>query len=257
MIFGEGRISWAGIDSVPKLCLTAVLLIGLAWVPLAGRAEVPALTGEMSQTRSSHNKSVIWALNIGGADYVDRANVHYQADQAVSGGERGQIDKILAAQDSFIYKSYRSGNLVIEKPLANGVYDITFQFAEPDDIKTGARVFDVFAEEQRVIAALDVRLATLGNHATALKHTVTDVEVSDGQLNIAFSANAGKPLLNGLVVRNKVADRRDWELVWGRHSRMNCPHYQTLLCKGVGKRLLVNRTDTDISRPSRYLMADS
>ena len=124
------------------------------------------------------------------------------------------MDKVLGAQDSEVYKSYRSGNLKLRRPLANGRYDITFQFTEPEDISIGARVFDVLAQGKKVIEGLDVRLARGGNHRSALRRTVTDVVVSDGQLDIQFTASAGTPILNGIVVRSRSTDPRNWNLVW-------------------------------------------
>ncbi len=38
--------------------------------------------------------------------------------------------------------------------------------------------------------------------------------MADGELNIAFEASAGEPVLNALVVRDKNRPRPAWELVW-------------------------------------------
>ncbi len=158
--------------------------------------------------------SVAWAVNVGGGEHLGIDGVEYQGDEAGIGGEVGQINKMLGSQDSLIYKSYRAGDLEISRPLANGSYDITFFFAEPDDIAVGDRVFDVIAEEQVVLDDLDVRLARDNKHQSALSFVVTEVEVNDGQLDIRFEASAGEPLLSALVVRKKITDPRDWELVW-------------------------------------------
>ncbi|MEH6580775.1 MAG: family 16 glycosylhydrolase [Halioglobus sp.] len=191
-----------------------VFVLAAVWVPGVAWAGDAVEAWEALGTNLPTIDRVVWALNIGGAKYTDRDGLHYYADQAGTGGERGSIDRILGAQDSFIYQSYRSGDIRVERPIANGIYDITFQFAEPEDIATGERVFDVFAEDQRLIKGLDVRLARDGRHLSALTRTVTDVEVTDGQLDIVLAAVAGEPLLNGLVVRTKAVERREWALLW-------------------------------------------
>jgi beta-glucanase (GH16 family) len=106
------------------------------------------------------------------------------------------------------------GELTINRPMDNGTYDITFQFAEPEDIAIGARVFDVYAQGNKVVEALDVRLARGDNPLSAVKRTVTDIVVSDGELRLQLKAIQGEPVLSAVVVRSKKIDLREWELVW-------------------------------------------
>jgi beta-glucanase (GH16 family) len=169
---------------------------------------------------SSDNTDVVWAVNVGGAEYVGVDGITYQADTSLPsliGGEIGNIEIIKGSQDSFIYQSFRSGELTIKHPLENGLYDIIFKFAEPEDNAIDARVFDVFAEENRVIDDLNVRLARDGKHISALARAVYNVEVTDGQLDINFKASQnskGQPILNAFIVRKKNIKSNSWELVW-------------------------------------------
>lgn len=204
------------ISGNTKKCLcAAALFAGLLPCCLLAHAKDKARVNTANNTPAfSHNKSVVWAVNVGGAEYTGTDDIEYQADRAQFGGKTGGIEKILGAQDRVVYTSYRSGDLKIAQPIANGVYDISFKFAEPKDIAVGDRVFSVFVEGQQVIADLDVRLARDGNHLSALVRAVTNIGVSDGQLNIDFEASAGEPLLNALVVRKKYTDPRAWKLVW-------------------------------------------
>jgi beta-glucanase (GH16 family)/exo-beta-1,3-glucanase (GH17 family) len=158
--------------------------------------------------------AITWAVNVGGEEHAAIDGVRYRADEKISGGSVGEMDDIMGAQDSVVYQSYRSGDLAIQRPIANGSYDITFQFAEPADVAIGQRVFDVQVQGETVIKALDVRLARGNNHLSAVKRTVTDIVVRDGQLDIQFKPIAGEPLLSGVVVRKKQLDQRNWELVW-------------------------------------------
>jgi beta-glucanase (GH16 family) len=96
----------------------------------------------------------------------------------------------------------------------NGTYDVTFHFAEPDEIGARERVFDAFAEEERVIHDLDVMLFRDGKVYSALTVTAPDVVVDDGELNIRFEASANQPTLSALAIRSKDRAQEDWQLVW-------------------------------------------
>jgi len=156
----------------------------------------------------------VWAVNIGGGAYIGIDGTVYVAEESVSGGSIGQMEKVKGSQDPPLYKSYREGDIEIAHPLANGTYDITFHFAEPEDVEREERVFDAFAEGQRVIEELDVMLFRDGKTISALTVTAPNVEVTDGELNVHFEAAAKQPILSALVVRQKSPPENAWELVW-------------------------------------------
>jgi beta-glucanase (GH16 family) len=158
-----------------------------------------------------YNTNVVWAVNVGGTKYVGVDGITYQADSSLIIGDIGEIETIKGSQDSYIYESFRSGELTIKHPLENGLYDIIFKFAEPEDNAMGARVFNVFAEQSLVISDLNVRLARDGKNFSALARAVYDVEVKDGQLDINFKSIVG---LNALIVRKKNITSDQWEMVW-------------------------------------------
>ncbi|MFT5710996.1 MAG: beta-glucanase (GH16 family) [Halioglobus sp.] len=199
---------------INRVLLASVLSILISGCNVAGTAEShkDAMTG--SQTTGYNNEAVVWAVNVGGAQHTSIDGVHYVADEIISGGEPGAIAEIIGAQDSVVYQSYRMGDIKISRPIANGVYDITFQFAEPESVSSGERVFDILVQGQKVIEALDIRLARGGARPRALKHSVTGVVVSDGQLDIQFDPRSGMPVLSGVVVRSSNSDGRNWELIW-------------------------------------------
>jgi beta-glucanase (GH16 family) len=174
--------------------------------------EMPVV-GSLSAPKLDSN--VVWATNVGGQQYQGADGILYLADQFDADTVKGQIDSIKGAQDATIYQTYRSGDMHLQQPLANGTYDIVFRFAEPDDIAVGARIFDVLTEGKVVIADLDVKSARDGNSKSSVDRTVLNVEVNDGILDIQFKLIAGQPLLNGIVVRAKQsADMTQWSLLW-------------------------------------------
>ena len=194
--------------------LASLLSIVLSGCDVTGPAQ--SLEGTtMESPKAGYNKeSVVWAVNVGGAQHASIDGVNYVADEMITGGQPGAIAEVVGAQDSVIYQSYRVGDMTIRRAIANGVYDITFLFAEPESTSVGQRVFDILVQGKTVIAALDIRLARGGARPRALNHLVTGVVVTDGQLDIQFDPRSGAPVLNGLVVRSGQIDGRKWELTW-------------------------------------------
>ncbi len=160
---------------------------------------------------------LVWAVNVGGPSYDGIDGTKYEAEGSIQGGTAGQMQEVKGSQDPFLYQSYREGDIRVAHALPDGTYDITFHFAEPQSAESyasGDRVFDAFAENERVIDDIDVMLFRDGKVISALTVTAPNVVVADGELNIRFEASAGQPTLSALVVRDKNRPLQDWELVW-------------------------------------------
>ena len=157
---------------------------------------------------------LVWAVNVGGSSYLVVDGTAYEAESSVAGGDRGTMATVKGSQDAELYRTFRTGDIRVVREIPNGTYDITFHFAESDDVPGGARVFDAFAEGNRVIDDLDVMAFRDGKVFSALTVTTPDVVVNDGELNINFEASAGEPTLSALVVRDKNRPGPEWELVW-------------------------------------------
>jgi beta-glucanase (GH16 family) len=155
-----------------------------------------------------------WAVNIGGPAYKSVDGTSYEAESAVHGGTVGRISQVKGSQDPELYRTFRTGDVRVTRPLQNGTYDITFHFAEPGDVAAGERVFDAFVEGERVMDDVDVMLFRDGKVRSALSVTVPGVSVTDGELNVHFDASVGEPVLSALVVRNRQEPSPGWELVW-------------------------------------------
>jgi len=159
-------------------------------------------------------REAVWAVNVGGPDYLASDGTLYRAEEHVSGGHTGQIETVLGASDATLYQTYRQGNIRIDAPLPSGRYDLTFHFAEPEDMAPGERLFDVFVEGQKVLGNADVMLMRDGKVRSALTVTVPDLMVSDDELNIHLGAVDLQPILSGLLVRQAVPPPASWDLVW-------------------------------------------
>jgi len=194
-----------------------ILALVLTGLTVAGCQSEPAATDATATapgTNEPAGTDLVWAMNVGGPAYEGIDGTQYRAEESISGGTVGTMETVKGSQDAFLYKSFREGGVEVTRPLENGLYDITFHFAEPDNIGGGERVFDAIVEGRRVIDDLDVMAFRDGKIESALAVVSPNVEIADGELNIAFEASARLPVLSALVVRNKNRAERSWELVW-------------------------------------------
>lgn len=181
----------------------------------SGQQSMVDSTEQQHTSRSlPHNLSVVHAINIGGNEYIGIDGLTYQADTLKLTSSKGTSPIIKGSQDPQLFKTFREGDISLGLPLDDGEYEVTFKFAEPEDTLVGSRVFDVLLEAKTVIKAMDVRLARDGNHISSISRTVKNVTVNDGELNIQLVPIVGQPILHGLVVRKKLEDKRQWEVVW-------------------------------------------
>lgn len=173
-----------------------------------------------AQNKYSMNSAadVVWAVNFGGQALTTKDGVHYLADTLETDAKKGSISAVSAikgAQEVDIYQSHRMGEMQIVHSLPDGEYDLTFHFAEPEDVAVGSRVFNVFAEDELIIGGLDVRQARDGSHHAALTHTIPAVKVADGALAIELKSKIGKPIISAIVVRQKLSNPEKWTMIWG------------------------------------------
>jgi beta-glucanase (GH16 family) len=153
-----------------------------------------------------------WAVNVGGDRYVGVDGTEYMPDSSISGGTLGTLEAVKGSQDELLYATYREGDMAVTRPMANGVYDITLHFAEPDDVPGGTRVFDTIVEGVTVIDDLDVMVSRDGKVRSALTVTVPGIRIDDGELNIEFRAIAEEPILSAVAVRARKPPGSGWRL---------------------------------------------
>lgn len=159
-------------------------------------------------------EDLVWAVNLGGLAYMALDGTRYTAEESVTGGEIGRLDQIKGSQDPELYRSYREGDFSIAHRIDDGTYDITFHFAEPNNLGARERVFNVYAEESLVVEDLDIVSFRDGKTLSGLTVTAPNVVVGDGELNVRFEASKGEPTLSALVVRDKNRQEKSWQLVW-------------------------------------------
>ncbi len=123
-----------------------------------------------------------------------------------AGGPNPNLD-ILGTTNDALYRSYRGNvgnvpqaerNITFYIPLENGPQTLKLHFADLAHTTPGKRVFDVTAEGQKVLSALDI-VKDAGGGNTALVKTV-NTTVTDGILNLTLSASVDYPSLAGIEI---------------------------------------------------------
>ncbi len=127
-------------------------------------------------------------INAGGPDYTSSTGATYRADAFFTGGSVNSTAKtITGTNDPALYQDERWGQFSYSIPVANGVYDVRFHFAElfyPAPC-AGKRVFSMDILETPVspdLANIDICKAVGPNAAYDL--TVSRVTVTGGTLDI-------------------------------------------------------------------------
>lgn len=90
------------------------------------------------------------------------------------------------------------------KTVKNGTYDVTLKMREAYFDKAGRRIFSVDAEGRRVLTDVDIYQAVGKNRAYDRTFRVT---VSDGRLDLGFSAKVNSAVVSAIVVKPAAAAR--------------------------------------------------
>ncbi|MEM7309398.1 MAG: IPT/TIG domain-containing protein [Planctomycetota bacterium] len=138
-------------------------------------------------------------VNAGGTDYIDGLTQEWTEDFGFAGGgDKYVVAPVGGTTEPILYRDRRFGaSFDYSFPLPAGSYDVTLLFAELELPFPGARVFDVLAEGVVVVDDLD--LAGLGLFGQAYTQTL-EVEVSDGVLDLEFTAGVGEAIVSGIEV---------------------------------------------------------
>jgi hypothetical protein len=148
--------------------------------------------------------SGIWRLNCGGPEYVSSTGATFGADTGPAYGTTlGTSQPIAGTADPALYQTARTTAdsltpLVYALPTGNRAYQLRLHVAEIDSAcaAPGRRVFDVFAEADTLVRALD---PSTGGAFRAVERDA-EALVTDGQLDLVLRATRARPLLSALEV---------------------------------------------------------
>ena len=193
-------------------------------------------------------------VNAGGPNYTDKAGNLWVSDQAysatsgfgyVGGTPYAKTHAIGNTEDDPLYQTERYGMTEYKFDVPNGHYEVTLLFAELYWDAPGKRIFSVSIEGVTRLANFDI-FASVGKwNAISKTYLAT---VSDGQLNIAFSAAVDHPKVSAIEVS-------------GTNINTNQPPVitstpQTIAIQGVLYQYDVNATDPE-GDPISYSLAES
>jgi endoglucanase len=137
------------------------------------------------------------------AAYTNAAGEVWLADQGFEGGDsadRGSDLQITNTTDSTIYRTEHYGMTSFSQSLPNGKYTVKLHFAETYDgiSGPGERVFSVKVGEQE-FKDFDPYVKA-GGPNRAYVETVTNVDVTNGKLDIIFTEKVENPEINGIEI---------------------------------------------------------
>lgn len=190
------------MKSLHKLCSVSSLPFGIrvGFLLSAGVCNVAAYAAN-----PDHASEPVIRVNAGGSAYTDSAGNLWDADRGYNTGrEVTTSSAITGTVDEFLFQSAhwdpQSGDeLEYRFEMPNGNYWVNLYFA--DIYKrlwgTGARIFDVALEGEKVLDDFDI-YGLVGGNAALVKSF--PVKIQDGELNIAFSREVGNPKISAIEI---------------------------------------------------------
>jgi beta-glucanase (GH16 family) len=176
---------------------------------------------QLCTNTQTNSKTFFCAINVGGSTYTALDGTRYEADRLAINSPAQSIESIKGSQDPELFKTYREGQIDFSLPVPNGEYQVIFKFAEPLDMPVGSRIFEVYAEDNRVVERLDIRLARDNKPYSALVRTATEIVVHDQQLDLKFNSIIGQPLLSAIIIQQKRPKNNQWQLIWSDEFNYN------------------------------------
>lgn len=130
---------------------------------------------------------------------VDSQGNVWEAASGFNGGWNwaGSPGDIVGTNDDALYRPEWAGMTGWSRNVPNGNYSVTLKLRESWFGTDGARTFNVSAEGQNKITRLDIHAAAGRNTAYDRSFTVT---VTDGVLNLGFSAGVNTPQISAIQV---------------------------------------------------------
>lgn len=119
--------------------------------------------------------------------FLDGSSTTYPSSLAINGTD-----------EDIIFQSEKFGMVTYKVRVPYGKYNVKVMFAENYFTSSGSRVFDVYLEQNLVIENLDI-YAQVGSNAAYIRE-FSDVQVSDGTVDIQFSEKLNNAVISGIVI---------------------------------------------------------
>jgi hypothetical protein len=168
------------------------------------------ITACLSGCQTPSTPEAVLRINCGAPEgYITPDGRIWKADQPYAAGQWGYVDgtsvsrwprNLTNTTDDPVYLNERFGLSEYRIPLPVGEYVVKLHFAETlDDIYgSGQRVYSVYLEDRPALTDFDP-YKEAGDAYTAVVKTIP-VEITDGELNITFTADIQDPMINGIEI---------------------------------------------------------
>ncbi|MCB0309966.1 MAG: IPT/TIG domain-containing protein [Bdellovibrionales bacterium] len=188
-------------------------------------------------------------INAGAPEsYVDSQGRTWLADSYFLSGESYSVtDPIENTLDDYLYQSERyTAQLSYQIPLDNGHYRVRLRFAEIFHDAPGARVFDVYLENQLVLGELDI-FNEVGQFAPY--DQTFEVEVQDGLLDLNLESIADNAKISAIEILPDVHSSGHPYL----HVVIDAPDYVVDYDRSGNERVHLDGHDSHTHQPGRGL----
>jgi len=147
-------------------------------------------------------------INAGGNSFTDNQSNVWLSDRAYSPGSFGYEggmtsstnDQIFRTDDDPLYQTERYDLSAYRFDVPNGDYQVTLHLAEIYFESPNERQMNVAIEDELKISNLDIYNEV--GHDVALSYTFSHIPVTDGRVDITFSASSRVPKISAIEVIN-------------------------------------------------------
>ncbi|KAG6476092.1 hypothetical protein ZIOFF_065328 [Zingiber officinale] len=166
-------------------------------------------------------QETLMSINAGCLDEsVVCGDFDFEVDKFYSGGDTIKTDAQVGDGSCGIYQSARLGNFSYQfTELEAGNYLVDLHFAEIvfADGPVGMRIFDVFIQNEKVLAGLDIYGQVGSNQPLILSDLRASVLCDEGLL-ITFEGIMGQPIVSGISVRRDSASGKTFQRIQGEQA---------------------------------------
>jgi GH35 family endo-1,4-beta-xylanase len=164
----------------------------------SSRLSSSSLRSSSSSSSAANTTELVLAINSGGGK-VNYNGVEYQADRFNTGGTANSTtDNISNVAEGALFQSELYGTFGYAIPVTNSTYTVELHFAEIYHTTVGKRSFNVSVEGKQEMFQTD--LYSLIGADAAYTYTVSNVQVTDGKLNIDLTTLVDNATLAGFAI---------------------------------------------------------
>jgi hypothetical protein len=214
----------------PSLARLVIVTLATSAIAIATHSANSATSNSTSTADPATATSKV-LIDAGGSGGTDSDGNTWQADSGYTGGTTSKTTATISGTSyQSIFQSERAGMTAYHFAVSDGTYYVKLLESEHTYSSAGSRVFDVTAESKLVEDNLDVYKKTgAKNKAVYVVFTTT---VSDGTLNLGFTASHGTAILDGLVIEPQTSTPNTppaKSLMWGMQDSSSYDSTETSL----------------------------